>query len=457
MSRAPLPDRVVLVRGGSMAPCLLAGDRVFVRPPAEGEPRPGQVALLAGPVPVLHRVLRRSGGTLWVRGDAQAGPAEPVSAGRVLGVAQWRVRDGRLEDLPGPRRARLRLPGPAPKTAPAWVRWCLPADPPEPPPPEEVARWAPAARRERLAPLLAHRLAPAGPLPPGLEREALRAAAAEAFQTGQLARALEALGRAGVDVMPLKGVWLAHRVYPAAHLRPMNDADLLVPPGQRARAHEVLAALGLRPLGETVPDARPPGSPLPSTLYRDPEGAFAVHLHWDLVNATVPLAHAGRGPDPWRDAARAELLGSPVWEPPPEVHGALLLEHLTRPGHLLRPLVRLVDLAWFEARWGRGALDRAALLAQDTGWGGVTAAALPAVLRLLRDGCLPGRRDRVRVAGAHLRGHAGLRNKMNFVFRTLVPEQRFRSSSQGARGSAPLVALLRAARLVGALGPEVEP
>ena len=54
-----------------------------------------------------------------------------------------------------------------------------------------------------------------------------------------------------VRFLPLKGLHLAHHVYPSPALRDMGDIDLLVRPADLCGAHEALARLGYRSWGGT--------------------------------------------------------------------------------------------------------------------------------------------------------------------------------------------------------------
>ena len=60
----------------------------------------------------------------------------------------------------------------------------------------------------------------------------------------ELGRAIEALRQTGIPALALKGIVLAYTIYPDSSLRPMSDLDLLVPPGLREKALEVLQKLG---------------------------------------------------------------------------------------------------------------------------------------------------------------------------------------------------------------------
>ncbi len=89
---------VVRVTGGSMAPALWPGDVCLVTD--VGEPSVSDIVLLAEPghdSRVLHRVRSVKGGTLIVKGDANAvADREPVPRSAVLGTVARVLPAGRL-------------------------------------------------------------------------------------------------------------------------------------------------------------------------------------------------------------------------------------------------------------------------------------------------------------------------------------------------------------------------
>ena len=100
-----------------------------------------------------------------------------------------------------------------------------------------------------LAPMLHERLAALGVELP--ERAAAKLAASRDAHRqrnrsilAQLGEILEALEREDIRPIALKGVHLAAMVYPAVELRPMNDIDLLVQPGEIAEVARALSKLG---------------------------------------------------------------------------------------------------------------------------------------------------------------------------------------------------------------------
>lgn len=115
--------------------------------------------------------------------------------------------------------------------------------------------WADVARVTPLMarPLLAARLRDIGlkeAVPQSVYRElesAERAATLAGMQRQAVLRSmLEALERAGIETVLLKGAALAHLVYPRPELRPMSDIDLWVPVEALEAAAQTLVSAGLR-------------------------------------------------------------------------------------------------------------------------------------------------------------------------------------------------------------------
>ncbi len=85
----------VRVRGGSMWPALRDGQVVLVGPATFQTLRVGDVVLYRrGETLVLHRVVRRAGGVVWVQGDARPCPDGPLAPGALVGRVPRRLGDG---------------------------------------------------------------------------------------------------------------------------------------------------------------------------------------------------------------------------------------------------------------------------------------------------------------------------------------------------------------------------
>jgi hypothetical protein len=78
------------------------------------------------------------------------------------------------------------------------------------------------------------------------------------------------LGRAGIPVMPLKGIWLQRLVYTDPGERLISDVDVLVPDGAYEQACALIVAAGWKPRSSNLYESSylAPGWPLPLDLHR---------------------------------------------------------------------------------------------------------------------------------------------------------------------------------------------
>jgi hypothetical protein len=96
------------------------------------------------------------------------------------------------------------------------------------------------------------------------------------------AQADEILDR--IEAIPLKGLYLAHHLYPSPGLRDMGDVDLLIRRTCLRDADAELRRLGYAP---DVEPERLDGGTLNAVEYWR-EGSMPVHLHWHVSNASLP-------------------------------------------------------------------------------------------------------------------------------------------------------------------------
>jgi hypothetical protein len=174
---------------------------------------------------------------------------------------------------------------------------------------EEVAR---VAVREHLAPLLFKRLKESDErdrVPAGVWKRLRHAYFASGDRNTRLFRGLatvlQRLRGSGVRVIVLKGAFLAEAVYGDIALRPMCDADLLVPRADLAEAESILLGMGgahVRRPGARGTDCEPGRG-----MRRHARPIFirdlAIELHWTIVSPSGPFgidtaaiwnrAHAG--------------------------------------------------------------------------------------------------------------------------------------------------------------------
>jgi hypothetical protein len=141
-----------------------------------------------------------------------------------------------------------------------------------------------AARRHRLLYLLAEMGLPVGTAPE-LPRELRQAAALDALEETDLRGLLDALAAGGVKALVLKGAALAHMIYPAPHLRPRVDTDLLISRGELEAAERVFTSQGWsRPAersSELAAAQRHYVKPGPASAPRH------LDVHWRIANTRL--------------------------------------------------------------------------------------------------------------------------------------------------------------------------
>ncbi|HXG60703.1 MAG TPA: nucleotidyltransferase family protein [Planctomycetota bacterium] len=205
------------------------------------------------------------------------------------------------------------------------ARRTLPAPPP--------AGLLDRARRERTLPVVCRNLG----IPCSEESSIL------ARQLWAVRQAREILSE--VEALPLKGLHLAHRLYPSPGLRDMGDIDLLVRRETVVEADRTLRRLGYVPERDPRPSLEVPDAWVNSVLYargRD----LPVHLHWDVRNGSLPGFMVRIDPEEiWRERDGGGMA--------PHHLLVTLCEHALK--HSYDALVHLTDieLAARAVRWER--------------------------------------------------------------------------------------------------------
>ena len=172
-----------------------------------------------------------------------------------------------------------------------------------------------AAFKHGLHLLLYHRLKEAGLLMvmPESCREDLRehflaATARNMMMLHHAGKILQVLRKHGVEVIVLKGLYLAENVYPSIGLRVFGDVDLLL---RRADVDGGLALL--RSLGYQLSTWYDPQDPNRDIKHLPPlikEDAPVVELHWNILKEDTPFDI--RIDDLWRRAQPARVAGVDV-------------------------------------------------------------------------------------------------------------------------------------------------
>ncbi|MBP7998348.1 MAG: nucleotidyltransferase family protein [Chloroflexi bacterium] len=160
------------------------------------------------------------------------------------------------------------------------------------------------AAQQRLIPIL-HTTLTKTSMPPEVWSRLDQAARQQRIRTAMLVDAFvtinEAMAQAGIAVMPVKGMYLAHRVYQSVNHRYFDDIDLLIPAEATREAVAVMHRLGYI----THPQAeKPDWHHLAPFLHQ--QSKVVVELHTDLIRRAGP----GWGvAEIWQRANRGRIAG----------------------------------------------------------------------------------------------------------------------------------------------------
>jgi len=177
-----------------------------------------------------------------------------------------------------------------------------------------------------------------------------------------LRSALSALGAQGIPVIVLKGMALAHLVYPDPALRPMQDIDLWVGPSRLDEAAAALVGAGFRfpdrtYFGLFVPETRSEAS---ERLLELPDSPIQIELHGRLSSFDGLPGRGDLAPAMWARTTAARLGDVATQVLSPEDLLLHLSLHLARQHHFNIGLVALVDIRLTLEKW-KGRLNESAL------------------------------------------------------------------------------------------------
>ena len=235
---------------------------------------------------------------------------------------------------------------------------------------QEWAQVEQAARQQGLTLLLYSRLERVNKLnkfvpdtlKEKLHTETLQATARNMFMLHHAGIMLKGLRERGLDVIALKGLYLAEVVYPAIGLRTFDDLDLLL------RRPDLPAALEvMRGLGYELSSWYDPADPNRDLKHLPPlmkDGAPIVELHWIILEEEEPFTIDVDGL--WARSQPAEIAGVSVCGLSVEDLLLHLSLHLTYQHHLAPGARNLYDI---DAVIRRGGIDwrRLAITARE--WG----------------------------------------------------------------------------------------
>jgi hypothetical protein len=204
-------------------------------------------------------------------------------------------------------------------------------------------------------------LQPSAPLMARWRSSFLRDAARYTRAALQARDLLAALHEAGVGVIPLKGAWLAERVYEDGACRPMSDIDLLVPAESFSRARKAVESLGYATADFYMDEARSK-----HVRYQKADAPLPLELHWRLWHENSENIEE---PDPahmWTGLREELLHGVPVLAFPPERQLVHIAQHILAHG-LTVPLKAYLDLILLSRRYAP-AFDPARLEDEARAW-----------------------------------------------------------------------------------------
>lgn len=167
---------------------------------------------------------------------------------------------------------------------------------------------------------------------------------------------LSSLYREGLKAIPLKGLSLAEEVYKNIALRSMGDIDLLVKREDLMRIKGLLEKSGYRtPIRRELLSRAIERSYMNSMDYfKDDEGSPAVHLHWHIVNTSLPTYMYTKKismDNFWKAASPANIAGAPSLRLSPYHLIIYLAEHGLK--HSFDKLIHLSDIDAAIKRYGR--------------------------------------------------------------------------------------------------------
>jgi len=211
-----------------------------------------------------------------------------------------------------------------------------------------------------------------GSVPGDWRARVLSALPRVALRQRQLADLAEGFARAGLDLIMLKGAWLAETVYPDPALRSMSDIDVLVRRDQRDGGHAVMLQLGYDAATDTLHSRY-----AYDQLYRHPRHPYAVEMHWAVSSEQEADSPEADMVAVWRHAVPTRLYGHPLRALSVPDQLAHLAHHMLH--HLFAvPLRAYLDVALLVRTQGDN-LSPEAIEAAGARW--QTGSAIPFILR----------------------------------------------------------------------------
>jgi hypothetical protein len=193
-----------------------------------------------------------------------------------------------------------------------------------------------------------------------------------ALRQRQLADLAAGFARAGLDLIMLKGAWLAETAYADPALRSMSDIDVLVRSDQRDLGHAAMLELGYAASADTLHSRF-----AYDQLYRHPLHPYSVEMHWAVSSEQEADSPEADMAAVWQHAVSARLFGHPLRALSVSDQLAHLAHHMLHHQFAV-PLRAYLDVALLVRAQG-DTLSPEAIEAAGARW--QTGSAIPFILR----------------------------------------------------------------------------
>ena len=165
---------------------------------------------------------------------------------------------------------------------------------------------------------------------------------------GELREVLATFQEAVIPCIVLKGIALAELVYPSIGMRGMSDVDILVKKEDLFKVDDYLSSLGYISQDSSVEKAiHNSVGYLASLEYRKNASPLNLHVHWHIVNTSVPATMFVERIDInrlWENSAMTAVADSRALMLRPEHMIIYLCEHALRVGHSFDRLILICDI-----------------------------------------------------------------------------------------------------------------
>lgn len=280
---------------------------------------------------------------------------------------------------------------------------------------------------------------------------------------GALRKALATFQEAGIPCIVLKGIALAEHVYPNIATRGMSDVDILVKKEDLFKVDDYLSSLGYISQDSSVAKAiHNPVGYLASLEYRKNASPLNLHVHWHIVNTSVPATMFVERIDInrlWEHSAMTSVADGRALMLRPEHMIIYLCEHALRVGHSFDRMILVCDI-YFAIKTFEKSLDWAFVAEESRRFNlarlvylGLTIVKHHTGLNDL-DGCLAELRPaaltwgesfflRLQLSNRRIRGSSyfvylamnrGLADKIKFITRTFFPPTQILFQRRHAKG-----------------------